>query len=156
MDRACRNLLCLADQALTPEMLDRSIGFSKEAEHRGIPYRIVQCGSHFSETIKFVQNNLDLFSTIDGVFCHTDIMAIATLRALEDVSLKVPEAIKIIGYDNIELGTYFNPTMSTIHQPRETIAEQAVDHLLGLIETQATGPAVHVSVEPVLLVRGST
>lgn len=156
LDRGCSSLLCLADQAATPEMVDRTIGFSREAQMAGISYQVAECGSHFSDASTFVRNNLELFAAIDGVFCHTDIMAVATLRALQEVFLKVPESIRIIGYDNIELGTYFTPSISTIEQPRESIAEQAIAHLLGAIETQAPGPAVHVSVVPALVARESS
>ncbi len=49
-------------------------------------------------------------------------MAIGAIRALQEGGLRVPEDIKVIGYDDSEFCKYSTPSLSSIHQPKEDLA----------------------------------
>jgi LacI family transcriptional regulator len=51
---------------------------------------------------------------IDAVFCANDEMAIGAINALNSEGVRVPEDISIIGYDDIRLASYIQPSLTTI------------------------------------------
>lgn len=45
----------------------------------------------------------------------------------------MPQDIAVAGYDGIELGKYYNPSISTVKQPVEEIAKDAINLLFQII-----------------------
>lgn len=62
----------------------------------------------------------------DGVFCANDITALGLLRGLADRGVRVPEDIKVIGYDGIDYSTFSTPRLSTIAIDFEGMARAAI------------------------------
>lgn len=56
-------------------------------------------------------------SEISAVFAVNDLMAIGAIKAVFDSGLSVPEDISIVGFDGLEIGHYYNPSLTTIKQP---------------------------------------
>ena len=50
----------------------------------------------------------------DALFCLNDMMAVGALRALQDCGKRIPEDVSVIGFDNIKLGEYLKPSISTL------------------------------------------
>lgn len=93
----------------------------------------------------------------DGVFCVTDTVAMGVLRGLADAGVRVPEQVKVIGFDNVEESEFLIPSLSTIDPDHDTMARRAVDLLAGRIEQTQPGTdreefVSHFSV----VIRGST
>jgi LacI family transcriptional regulator len=156
VERGCQRFICLADQGATPEMLDRTAGFSAGLAEFGFVPQVLTCESFFPVTQAYLKEHLETIRGGDGIFCHMDLMACALLKTLHEVGIRVPEDIKVVGYDDIEIGTYFTPQLTTIHQPREAIAEQAVRDLIQRLVSPGIVPVTNVSVSPRLELRGST
>lgn len=76
----------------------------------------------------------------DGVFCVTDTSAMGVLRGLADSGIRVPEQVKVIGFDNVEESEFLVPSLSTIDPDHDAMARRAVDLLAGRIEQGGTGP----------------
>lgn len=62
----------------------------------------------------------------DGMFCYNDEIAAGTLRALNDAKLKVPEEVKVIGFDNLPFSGFSTPSLTTVAQPVDEPAEAAL------------------------------
>ena len=45
--------------------------------------------------------------------------------AADELGLRVPQDISVIGYDNVRNARYFTPALTTIHQPKERLGEMA-------------------------------
>ena len=90
---------------------------------------------------------------IDGLFLGNDIMAAQAMQIARKLNRKVPEDLKIIGFDDIPLASLTTPPMSTIRQPIEEIGKYAVDVILN----QLSGMVVPTQIIlPVTLVRRET
>ncbi|MER6127225.1 LacI family DNA-binding transcriptional regulator [Streptomyces sp. NPDC001795] len=74
----------------------------------------------------------------DGVFCVTDTVAMGVLRGLADAGIRVPDQVKVIGFDNVEESEFLVPSLSTVDPDHDTMAERAVALLVRRIEE--TGP----------------
>lgn len=62
----------------------------------------------------------------DGMFCYNDEIAAGSLRALNDANVKVPEEVKVIGFDNLPFSGFSTPRLTTVAQPVDEPAEAAV------------------------------
>lgn len=93
----------------------------------------------------------------DGVFCITDSLAMGVLRGLADVGIRVPEQVKVIGFDNVSASEFFIPSLSTVDPDHDGMAERAVDLLIRRIEqTEPSTPHQDYVGDFALVVREST
>lgn len=68
-----------------------------------------------------------------AVFAISDIMAMGACRAIVEEGKRVPEDISVAGFDGIEAGDYFIPTITTVRQPVEEIAGETTKLLFDIL-----------------------
>ncbi len=69
---------------------------------------------------------LDSGEPIDAVFCFNDLMALGALRILRDRGYRVPEDVAVAGFDDVEDGRYFSPSLTTVAPDLPFLADEAV------------------------------
>ncbi len=94
---------------------------------------------------------------IDGVFVANDQMSVGALKALSEAGKRVPQDIKMIGYDDVFIASVLEPPLSTIHIRKNYMGSKAAELLIDQIENnhEARKP-VAVELESRLVVRKST
>jgi LacI family transcriptional regulator len=90
-----------------------------------------------------------------AVFVCNDLMAIGAMRAAHENDVRVPDALSIVGFDDIELSSFASPPLTTVAQPKQRMGALAVDMLLERIEGRRHD-ARKVVLQPELRVRAST
>lgn len=90
-----------------------------------------------------------------AIVAFNDISAIGAIRALQDMNLRVPEDVSVIGFDDIKAAAFTLPRLTTINQPLEEIGRIATQSLLNRIH-DTVPPRDEITVEPELIVREST
>jgi LacI family transcriptional regulator len=96
-------------------------------------------------------------SDITAIVAYNDLTAIGALRALRRAGIGVPEAISVVGFDDIDLAAWTDPPLTTVRQPTDALGQWAVEHLAALLAGRSVeGAAAPVLLDPVLVVRGST
>jgi DNA-binding LacI/PurR family transcriptional regulator len=88
-----------------------------------------------------------------AVFCANDETAIGLIRGLAERSLRVPDDVSIVGFDDLPEAGYLVPSLTTVSQDLELVGSQAV---LTLIRRLEGGEHATTAVEPVLKIREST
>lgn len=73
---------------------------------------------------------VDSGAPVDGIVCITDTVALGVMRGLADRGLRVPDDVRVIGFDAIEEGEFSIPSLSTVAPDRDEVAMLAVDLLL--------------------------
>ena len=66
----------------------------------------------------------------DGVFCCSDTLAIGALAGLARMGRRVPDDVAVIGYDDVAQSALTVPSLTSVAQPTQAMAEQAVSLLL--------------------------
>lgn len=94
-----------------------------------------------------------LHSDTTAVFAMSDQIAMGVIRALRDMGRRVPEDVSVFGFDGVEMGKYFIPSLTTIVQPQEEIARKSVEVLLDMMEHDS--PGRHLLLEATLARRES-
>jgi LacI family transcriptional regulator len=94
----------------------------------------------------------------DAIVCADDLIALGVTRACRAHGVAVPGRVQVTGYDNIEFSRLGEPALTTVDQPRDRIAEEAVRLLAAASRAEAAGrgPSAHIALVPTLVVRDST
>ena len=66
--------------------------------------------------------------------CSNDVIAIGAMRAIREFGLTVPGDISIISMDDINVGQYLDPTLTTIHLPLAEMGRMTAKILIDRIE----------------------
>ena len=90
----------------------------------------------------------------DGIFCN-DLCAAAVLNAAMSLQLRVPEQLKIIGYDGTFLSEIVTPSITTVWQNTEKIASSAADIIVKMIDDPSFS-SYHLTLGVRLIERDST
>lgn len=89
-----------------------------------------------------------------AIFAAADSIALGVLGAAEEAGIRVPEDLSVIGFDNITYAGLPKINLTTIEQPKRTMASIAVDVLLEKINDPASGYS-HRILMPQLVERSS-
>lgn len=108
----------------------------------------------FADGYQAIKTLLERGRTFTGVFAMADVMAIGAIRALRDCGLQVPEDVSVIGLDGLNMGNYTVPTLTTVRQSVEELADRSVQILRQQIEGRISPR--HETITPVVDQKEST
>ncbi|MGH8429072.1 MAG: LacI family DNA-binding transcriptional regulator [Solimonas sp.] len=111
---------------------DRLRGFERGLAAHGLrPVANVQ-GDYSYEGARLAAASLfaDGQPAIDAVFCANDAMALGVLSHLRlNTSLRVPEDVAVVGFDDIRAAAYPEHDLTTVHQPLDEMIDCAIQLL---------------------------
>jgi DNA-binding LacI/PurR family transcriptional regulator len=91
-----------------------------------------------------------------AIFAMNDIVATLVLRAVQEVGLKIPDDLSLVGFDNHpELAERVVPTLTTVAQDTRLLAREAARRLLILLEGEPPR-SMFILIPTRLVVRNST
>lgn len=96
----------------------------------------------------------ELPSRPDGVFAANDNMAVGALLALQDVGVRVPDDVAVVGFDDIPLAALVRPGLTTLKIEIAEMGRNALVRLIKMIDS--AGDATCEIVRPELVVRASS
>jgi len=155
--RGCKKIAHMCG-SLHLDMLanQRHRAFVDVAEQRNVPYFTVETDINVFEMDKYEQLLADLMRQhpdIDGLFLNSDIMAIAAVKVCRKLGKRIPEDVKIVGYDDVAIASLVSPQITSIRQPLAEMSKLSVK----LIENMVEGKQVKVeNCLPVELVERET
>lgn len=93
----------------------------------------------------------------DSIFGANDLLALGAMQSLVLADgVQVPRDIAIVGYDDIDYAASAIVPLTTIHQPRQELATEAVRLVLDHAATGGAHEHEHLLLPPRLVVREST
>ncbi|WP_379147580.1 LacI family DNA-binding transcriptional regulator [Paenibacillus sp. sgz500992] len=157
INKGCRRLAHIGGH---PELnilsVLRSEAFADTARQHNLPHTLLHTDNNSFDVGAYERLLAQLFNEqpdVDGIFAGSDLIAAYALKACRERGLRVPEDVRIVGYDGIALRSLLALPLSTIRQPIEDMGKLAVD----LIIQQVHGGAVHAEyILPVELEEGAT
>ena len=97
---------------------------------------------------------LERRTDVTAIFAISDVLAVGACRAIKDKGLMIPKNIAVAGYDGIDMSQYYNPSISTVKQPVDDIAKDAITLLFNIISGKQSHQ--HRVYDGELLIREST
>jgi DNA-binding LacI/PurR family transcriptional regulator len=146
-----RRIAFVGDTEL-PEVAERYRGYCAALDEQGIaPDPLLQVKVSFLPTggteavAELRRRGVDY----DAVFACSDLLAMTAINAIRVQGRDVPSDVAVVGYDDIELSTYFHPPLSTVRQPMRAAAQGLVESLLALLDGRPA-PSVLLPTEQVV------
>ena len=146
----------IGGMASTSTHIERRRAFSKELRRHGIIEMPEVSGENTYEGgFNAAKLLLSAANPPEALFCISDIMALGALDAARrEMSLSVPGDVSIVGFDDIALAAWPGYDLTTVRQPVEQMAMEAINILLVQI-ARADADPVSVRVPGELIVRSS-
>ena len=66
-----------------------------------------------------------------ALFAHSDLLALGAIRELRAHGLDVPGDVSVVGYDDIDVAAFFDPPLTTVRQPMQTVGALAASLVIG-------------------------
>ena len=158
--QGCKNLLYVGGNIKRNVYLDRLEGFKDAMAKHQLDFD----QTHFLETdlspddvdsvIHYIKS---MKNAVDGLFVSSDNFAAHIIKALKRENYKIPQDIKIVGFNNDPISDLVTPTLTTVNYPGYEMGilagQSVISQLNGSINLQ---PANSITLRHQLIEREST
>lgn len=112
-----KKVAVISGPSKTTNINDRFTSCVNFLKEKGITFKTFYSKSYdFEQIQKEAKKVLAYRKNFDSIIAPSDIHAIAYIHEIHRLGKRIPEDIQIIGYDDIQLGQFSYPALSTIHQ----------------------------------------
>jgi len=161
LDVGCTKVCHIMGPEKAKVVQDRVQGYIKTMEENGYvvdKHRMIEKGDYTHQSgYLALKRLLESAPDLDGVFISNDQMAIGALKALQECKKRVPEDVRVVGFDNVFVSSIVEPSLSTIHIRKNHMGRNAADILFSRIEkNEPPSDIVKEELESRLVIRKST
>lgn len=162
LDHGARRVALIMARPESVPARERHEGYREALEERGIVYdpALVAVSEDpdyhgYSESGGYgaMQRLLRTGTPPDAVFATSDVQALGAMRALQEVGLRVPDDVRMVGFDDIMISRHLG--LSTVRQPMYEMGRLGVDRLFARIQDPDREPSQTI-LAPRLVVRRSS
>ena len=126
-----------------------------DVDDKLIKYTGDACNSYSMQNgYNMTKKLLESDTEFTAIYAISDSMAIGVCKAILDYGYKIPQDYSVVGFDGLDIASYYNPSITTIRQPVEEMAKETIRILFDLINKK--GKHKHKVFEGELLVRQSS
>lgn len=159
LEHGCRRIATISGQGHIVHAIDRTAGYVEALHDAGVTVDpSLMYEGVFTEAGGYRAMRVMLDATRgnwpDGLFVASDAMAVGARRALDESGLRIPDDIKVIGFDGLDKYEVTWPALSTVRQPVTEHGAAAVTALQARIE-HPNDPPIQTWLPTTLLRRGS-
>lgn len=139
--------------------IGRYAGYTTALETAGIPLdpALTADGDYLSQSgyeAALALLNLPEDRRPTAIFAFNDLTAVSVYRAAYEKGLRIPDDLSVVGFDNVYPASYLAPGLTTVNQPFDLMAKNAVDLIIAA--RNGTVEQTHIVLPTRLVVRGST
>ena len=138
---------------------ERHLGYLAAMQQAGLPVRgewLFQGTYDMPSGMAAGEHFLAAGHLPSAVFAANDEMAIGFIHRLRQAGVLCPRDISVIGFDDIAVAQFVDPTLTTMRQPREEIGRLATRSLIDIIEAGESAVPTQIVLTADLVVREST
>jgi LacI family sucrose operon transcriptional repressor len=128
IQNGCKHILHIGDmigEAAMPAD-QRKIGFQQVCDENEIDYRNVYFDTRSYYKMDYgkqIEDAMKVYPNVDGIFANSDLIAAQVLQVCRRLNISVPEQMKVVGFDDVNIATLTAPQLTTIRQPIEEMTE---------------------------------
>lgn len=134
IDSGCKQIVFMSTFSLHGGT-DRYKGYCRALEASGIPLDPALClhvdssaWGGYSATNRLLNDGI----AFDGLFAVNDQRAVGAIKAIQDHGLRIPEDVKVVGFDNIFVSSLIHPPLTTVNVPKYRLGREATELILRL------------------------
>lgn len=158
--QGCSNILHISGNLKRNVYKERFEGFKEALKKNGLPYTKLNLleTDLDPEKVHLALNHLKKSKQpIDGIFVANDRFAVQCIKVLLKAGFRIPEDVKIVGFNNDPISEVISPNLTTIEYPGYKMGvlagQSIIGHLNGSINLQS---ANSITLNHKLIVREST
>jgi len=140
ISKGCKKIAHIRGPVNPQNAIDRFLGYKKALEKNNIQFDsklVYTCTDvTFEEGKEFAAQILKDHPDVDGIFVITDLVAVGVLAYFNEINIKVPDKIKVIGFSNWFMSQVITPKLSTVDQPSYEMGIKSFNLLLDEINTR--------------------
>jgi len=138
LEIGCKNLLHISGihSILMPADARRD-AFVQVCEESQIPYKVLYTEEAQFQSLDYEEYLEQIIlenPDVDGIFTSSDVIAAEVISVCSKNNIRIPQDIKLVGFDDIRLASLTTPKITTIHQPIEQMCACAIDTLIHQID----------------------
>ena len=129
----CREILTITGDLTVESSRERLEGYKRALKDSGIPFRksLVLEGNFTQKSAESaLKEYLRKTINFDAIFAANDLMARGAYLVLKEAGLKVPQEVKLIGFDGSEVARSHQPPLSTVGQPSHELGVKVAEQLM--------------------------
>tara|TARA_R110002096_G_scaffold318022_11_gene512440 strand:+ start:3222 stop:4316 length:1095 start_codon:yes stop_codon:yes gene_type:complete len=154
LDQGCEHLAFVSKDNPATTVQLRRMGCREALIQRGMDPKNLEFVIHDAENPELSANEL-LAKGVDGVVCANDATASTFLRGLLDLGAKVPQDVKVCGFDNVTYAALLSVPLTSYQQPCHDIGRIAAEAMVRRI-TAPDSPFLRITLQGELIVRESS
>ena len=134
-------------------------GYKRAHEEMGIPYdddHIISGNYTTYSGYQIVKGLITGKHTFDSIYCANDQMAVGALKACDEMNVRVPEEMAIVGNDDIFAASIVTPSLTSVHTPKREMGEAALQRIHDLLENSETERGKVITLPTTFVEREST
>jgi len=159
INKGCQKPAIVRDIRYISTAEGRFKGFQQALLESGVPFNEQQIISVDNVSIEegylATGHLMGKLPETDGIFLTSDLLAIGAIRYANEQGIKIPQELRIVGFDDINMSKITYPKLTTVHQDVKTISGLAVSMLMKMINGEE--PESYYQQVPVqLIIRETT
>lgn len=139
IEAGCQRIAFLGDTTYV-EGAQRHQGYLRAMHELGMPVVPENCRPmvlRIADVRRSIDAWLDTGVRFDGLVATSDVYAMNLISALAQRGIRVPEQVRVVGYDDVAMAEHMHPSLSSIRQPTDWAARAMVENLLRLMRHEA-------------------
>jgi DNA-binding LacI/PurR family transcriptional regulator len=132
----CRRIAYLRGPNGNEDSQGREAGYELSLKSHGMridPLLIGTGGFNEEEASATIRGWLDQGLRFDAVFAGDDDAAAGVLAALRRAGRRIPQDVKVVGFDDSTVSRFLTPPLTTVRAPIEEVGREAIRQLVSLI-----------------------
>lgn len=114
-------------------------GYREVLTELGLPYTeqmVLESSWEVEDGYHAVQQLLALPEPPTAVFAGNDAIAVGAIQGTQDMGLRVPQDLAVVGYDGREFSSFFRPSITTVYLPCYEMGQKSAEMLLKVINEE--------------------
>jgi LacI family transcriptional regulator len=140
LEKGCRRIAYLGGPHNMQISNERLAGYQQALQEQDLPFDkqyIMHCDYTLENAIQRTYDLVNMPPAPDGILAVSDRIATASLFALRQRGVQVPDDVAIIGFNDEPVSALLTPTLSSVAQPTFQMGQIAVELLLQQIQSPA-------------------
>ena len=75
----------------------------------------------------YIKAALNEIEGVDGIFASSDLIAAQVIEVCNEIKIRIPEDIKLVGFDDVDISQLTTPRITTVHQPIKEMARLSIE-----------------------------
>ncbi len=134
----CKRPIILGSERVSYRTVNRIAGFRDELKKSNIEFTddqiisLPKVDEVFVETSQMVRYLISTGFSFDGIFAISDWRAIGAMKALNEMKVKVPEEVKLIGFDGVSVTSGLLMNITCVQQNVDLLSLRAAEFMKAL------------------------